>query len=60
MSNVDFKFDLYDKVDTPLVKDGIITMLGVDDGGKCYYVCNNRDGVAEKWWHEDQITGAIK
>jgi len=53
---VNFKYKLYDRVKTPLVDNGIITMLGVDDGGVCYYVCNNVDGVGERWWQESQVT----
>ena len=56
MKTVEFKFDLYDKVKTPLVDYGIVTMLGVDDGGNCYYISNSTQGVAEKWWTEAQLT----
>ena len=52
---VKFRFELYDRVNTPLVEEGIITMLGVDDGGNQYFVSNNKDGVADKWWHESQL-----
>jgi len=32
---VNFKYKLYDRVKTPLVDNGIITMLGGDEGGVC-------------------------
>ncbi len=55
MRNEEFKFDLYEKVNTPLVDNGIITMLGIDDGGRTYYVSNNVQGVANCWWVESQL-----
>lgn len=55
MRKEEFKFDLYDKVNTPLVKNGIVTMLGVDDGGKTYYIANNVQGVSERWWTESNL-----
>lgn len=56
---VKFKYNLYDRVKTPLVDNGIITMLGFDDGGNTYYVSNNVEGVAEKWWNESKVTTVL-
>ena len=51
----EFKFDLYDRVNTPLVTEGIVTMLGVDEGGITYFIESAVDGVANKWWPESQL-----
>ena len=55
MTEVNFKFDLYERVETPLTGSGIITMLGVDKGGNTYYVTSAQQGVSNNWWPEDQI-----
>jgi len=36
--NVEYKFDLDQPVVTPFGDDGMITMLGFDDGGPTYFV----------------------
>ena len=51
-----FKYNLYDRINTPLVNNGIITMLGVDDGGTCYYVKSSVEGVEDTWWYESRIS----
>jgi len=47
---VDFKFKLDEKVITVFGDNGIVSMLGVDDGGIVYYVkaSNNSDWFKEK------------
>lgn len=35
---VEFKYELEQRITTPFGKDGIITMLGFDDGGIQYFV----------------------
>lgn len=55
MRKEEFKFDLYDRVNTPLTAEGIVTMLGVDMGGRTYFIENGVDGVADKWWPESQL-----
>lgn len=52
---IDYNYDLYDRVNTPLVDNGIITMLGYDDTGIVYFVENNVQGVANKWWKENKV-----
>jgi len=56
---VNYKYKQHDRVHTPLVKDGIITMLGYQDGLIKYYIENNTQGVDSSWWGEDQLT-AVK
>ena len=51
---IKFRFELYQAVVTPL-SNGIITMLGVDDGGNQYFVNNSEQGVADRWWPESQL-----
>ena len=55
---VQFKFNIYEKVNTPLVDNAIVTMLGYQDGINRYYIENNVQGVANAWWSEDQVTKA--
>ena len=56
MTEVKFKFDLFDTVDTPLVAEGIITMQAVNHTGSIiYWVENNVQGVANDWWPEAQL-----
>lgn len=52
---VEFEFDLYDRVNTPLVDNGMISMLGYDDMGIVYFVENNIQGVANRWWKESKL-----
>ncbi len=51
----EFKYNLYQEVATPLCEKTLITMLGVDDNGKCYYCESNVQGVNNKWWKEDLL-----
>lgn len=55
MLTVDFKFDLWDKVVTPLC-NGIVTMIGYDEQGPTYFISNNIQGCADKWWPESTLT----
>ena len=50
-----FKFDTYARVNTPLVEDGIITMLGYQDGIIKYYVESSKVGVSDNWWPEHKV-----
>lgn len=52
---LEFKYNLYDRVNTPLVDNGIITMYGYDDTGIVYFVENNIQGVSNRWWKEDKL-----
>lgn len=50
MKKVEFVFDLDEKVEVIATGEvGIVTMLGVDDGGIKYFVQSTSDG---KWWAE--------
>lgn len=49
---VEFKFTIDDKVKTPFGKDGIVTMLGVDDGGVKYYI---KTGESSDWHKESEV-----
>jgi hypothetical protein len=49
---VEFKFSIDQKVNTPF-GEGIINMLGVDDGGVKYYVDLESSG---KWIKEAQLS----
>lgn len=61
MTKVEFKFDLFEHVDTPLVAEGIITMLGVNSSGTTtYYVENSVQGVANDWWNEAQLASTAE
>ncbi len=53
MQQIDFKFDIDQKVKTPFGDEGIITMLGYDDGGKQYYV---KTAQNDQWFKENQLT----
>ena len=52
---VNFKYKLYDRIDTPLVSNAIITMLGYDEGGNVYFCDNNKEGAVSRWWPEDRL-----
>lgn len=52
MEAIEFKHDLNRRVKTIFGKDGIITRLGYDDGGECYYV---KTSYGEQWYREDEI-----
>lgn len=47
---IDFSFELDEKVETELGEVGIITMLGVDESGRVYYVQTKNCGS----WHKDR------
>lgn len=49
---VTFKFCLDQMVLTPFDNKGIITMLGVDDGGNQYYV---KSEASSSWFKESQL-----
>jgi hypothetical protein len=53
--NVTFKFTLDQKVTTPFGDLGVISMLGVDDGGNQYHV---KTATGSNWFKESQITAA--
>lgn len=55
MERVTFKFDLDQAVKTPFGDDGIVTMLGRDDGGNCYYV---KTAKFSQWYKEKELTAA--
>lgn len=52
---VEFSFILDQKVKTPFDEIGIVSMLGVDDGGKTYFVKTAATGA---WFKESQLTAA--
>ena len=51
--NVTFKFSLDETVTTAFGENGIISMLGVDDGGNCYFVKTKSAGT---WLKESQLS----
>ena len=55
MKEVSFKFDLFENVESPLTTGGVITMLGVDEGGNQYFVVSSQQGVVDRWWPESQL-----
>ncbi len=52
---VEYKFDIDQRVVTPFGEDGIVTMLGYDDGGQQYYV---REKERSNWFKESQLCEA--
>jgi hypothetical protein len=52
MNKFAFKFDLDERVMTPFGQQGIIVMLGFDDGGRKYYV---QTSTNSDWYKESQI-----
>jgi hypothetical protein len=52
--SVEFAFWVRDRVVNPLGVDGIVTMVGIDDGEKktCFVTTAN----SGQWWPEDQLT----
>jgi len=48
---VTYKYNIDDVVVTPFGKEGIVRMLGYDDGGVQYYV-NTADGGA---WYKEKV-----
>lgn len=58
MKEVKFEYEIDQEVKTPFGDSGIITMLGYDDGEKCYYVRTSKDS---QWYKEKQLTaGGIR
>lgn len=54
---INYKFDMDDKVKVPLTDaEGMITMLGFDDGGRQYFVITTDKGLNDKWWREDKLS----
>lgn len=52
MTRVEFKFMLNQRVETPFGEQGMIQMMGIDDGGKkCFVItsCN------ETWFNEAEL-----
>jgi len=54
---IDFIFELDQKVITPFQEGGIITMLGVDGNGIMYYV---KTKVTAEWHKEKELTSIEK
>lgn len=50
---VEYAFGIDQEVKTPFGDDGIVVMLGYDDGGKCYHVKTSKDG---QWYKEKELT----
>lgn len=53
MKTVEYKFDLDQKVKTPFGDEGIVSMIGFDEGGKQYFVKTSNNG---QWFKEDQLS----
>ncbi len=49
---VTFEFNIDQRVITPFGEDGIIAMLGVDDGGNQYYV---KTKSQSNWFKEKEL-----
>lgn len=47
-------FELDERVKTPFGDEGLVSMLGVDDGGNIYYV-KTKD--SSNWFKEGQLKG---
>jgi len=54
MKIVEFKFDDNQRVKTALGDEGIISMLGIQNGIKKYFV--DLKGGTSNWYNEDQLT----
>jgi len=52
MQEVSYKFSIDDRVKTPFGNPGIVTMLGLDDGGNKYYVKTELDS---QWYKERDL-----
>lgn len=55
MKTVIFLFDIDQKVKTPFGDDGIVSMLGIEDGGNIYYV---KTAKYAQWYKEKQLVEA--
>lgn len=49
---IEFKFNIDDRVITPFKAKGIVSMLGVDDGGKVYFVKTEKES---DWFKEKDL-----
>lgn len=49
---VEFKFELNQRVETPFGEKGIVRMMGIDDGGKKYFVLMKNN---ENWFQESEL-----
>lgn len=49
---VEFAFDLDQQVVTPFGEKGLVSLLGFDDGGQCYYV---KTRESSNWFKEAQL-----
>ena len=52
MNKIEYKFNIDDKVITTFGGDGIITMLGYDNGGNQYYV---KTAIGSDWHKEAEL-----
>ncbi|MFA6100445.1 MAG: hypothetical protein WC750_06290 [Patescibacteria group bacterium] len=52
MKELNFLYEIDQRVITPFGEDGIVSMLAYDDGGKQYYV-KTKD--ASNWFKEGQL-----
>lgn len=50
---VSYEYSIDDKVKTPFGAVGIVTMLGFDDGGKCYHVKTEKSA---NWFKEKELS----
>lgn len=50
---IKFKFKLGDRVRTLFEEEGIVEMLGVDDGGNKYFIKTRKQS---SWFKEDEIS----
>ena len=55
MTTINFKFGLDQKVKTALGAEGLVTMLGYDDGGNQYYVLTTSEATT-RWYKEKHLT----
>lgn len=55
MRTVKYKFDIDQKVETTFGDTGVVSMLGCDDGGPCYYVKTPQNS---DWFKESQLDPA--
>ncbi len=51
--NIEFTYKLDQRIITPFGKEGIITMLGFDEGGKMYYV---KTEISSNWHKEGELS----
>jgi hypothetical protein len=51
MSNIEFKYDLGNVVNTPICL-GVVTKQCMGPGGVEYFIESATQGIESKWWHE--------